>query len=149
MKQCRKCLKKTPLTEFYRNPKNKDGHRTECRVCTAIYHKSLYDRDKEKLKKRTLAYQRRNPEKRFYYGMKQKYGISKKQYDELVTHNPVCNICGKFNSNNRTKNKLCVDHYHITGKIRGLLCDKCNKGIGLLEDNVQLLEKAVEYLKNA
>jgi len=43
---------------------------------------------------------------------------------------------------------LCVDHDHNTGKIRGLLCNTCNRALGLLKDNKQLLINALKYLKN-
>jgi hypothetical protein len=42
---------------------------------------------------------------------------------------------------------LSIDHCHNTGKVRGLLCDHCNKGLGLFKDNIDYLNKAIEYLK--
>ena len=55
----------------------------------------------------------------------------------------ACDICGKEESNGFD---LAVDHNHKTGKIRGLLCRKCNTGIGLFQDSTELLAKAIEYL---
>lgn len=56
----------------------------------------------------------------------------------------VCQICGwREDGDGRS---LCLDHCHITGRFRGFLCHKCNKAIGLLGDNLTLVEKAVEYL---
>lgn len=57
-----------------------------------------------------------------------------------------CDICGKF-GNKGLKRPLCVDHCHKTGKIRGMLCHKCNTAIGLLDDRVELLLKCIDYLK--
>jgi hypothetical protein len=54
----------------------------------------------------------------------------------------VCAICSKH----QERRPLNVDHCHNTGTIRGLLCDKCNMAIGLLEDDATLLRKAQEYL---
>src|SRR6267142_1795993 len=60
---------------------------------------------------------------------------------ELIQENS-CAICGV--SFSRTPH---VDHCHVTGKIRGLLCSKCNRGLGFFQDSVQTLESAVRYLK--
>ena len=63
--------------------------------------------------------------------------------------NECCAICGKHKSelNMKRKNNLCVDHCHETGRIRGLLCDKCNRGIGLLGDSLKNLKSAISYLE--
>ena len=77
---------------------------------------------------------------------KNRYGISIAEYDALFSsQNGNCKICGR--SQKDQKRKLAVDHDHKTGKVRGLLCDKCNKGLGQFEDNIELFQKAIEYLK--
>lgn len=74
---------------------------------------------------------------------KKKYNISIEEYNELLEKQIyVCKICKK--SSNKT---LCIDHNHETGKIRGLLCHRCNSAIGLLDENLDNLESAIMYLK--
>jgi len=71
------------------------------------------------------------------------------QYDEmLLNQNNCCGICKKHISEiiSTKKFNFCVDHDHNTGRIRGLLCDKCNRGIGLLCDDIDILINAIEYL---
>ena len=62
-----------------------------------------------------------------------------------VLYKNRCEICGKTSIEN--KKALSVDHCHKTGKIRGVLCQNCNFAIGLLNDSVNLLNKAIVYLK--
>ena len=78
-----------------------------------------------------------------------KYGLTPDQYDDrLKSQNGCCAIC-KSNSPKTSRIKhFCVDHCHKTGKIRGLLCSKCNRAIGLLEDSVEFLQTAIGYLSN-
>lgn len=78
--------------------------------------------------------------------MKRAYGLDFKDYERMLeTQNGVCAICSSPPPNNR-KTRLAIDHCHKTGKVRGLLCDKCNRSIGLLKDDVNILAKAIEYL---
>jgi hypothetical protein len=75
------------------------------------------------------------------------YGLTLEQYDMMLEkQNGVCAICGKGGSHSHHKN-LCIDHDHETGEVRGLLCDLCNKGIGCLKDDLDLLKSAVLYLE--
>ena len=77
--------------------------------------------------------------------MKHKYNISLEQYDELyIEQNGCCAICKK--PENELKKILCVDHNHKTNKVRGLLCDKCNRGLGYFNDNIIFLNNAGNYL---
>jgi len=79
-----------------------------------------------------------------------KYGISSKDYLRMVDEQGhVCKICGE-DGKELTKSrvmKLEIDHCHETGKVRGLLCHKCNKALGLLKDNIETLSNAIKYLK--
>lgn len=78
-----------------------------------------------------------------------KYGITLDKYDEMFKNqNGVCAVCLKQESvkiSGKTK-LLSVDHNHTTGKVRQLLCDNCNKAIGLLKDNSLLAKRVEEYL---
>lgn len=81
---------------------------------------------------------------------KRRYGITSKEYDTLLLNQKgTCAICNKLpqglHSSGRGK-VLHVDHDHTTGKIRALLCDKCNRGLGYFSDNPELLIKASEYI---
>lgn len=67
-----------------------------------------------------------------------------KQYDEMFEkQSGVCKICGDINKSGR---RLCVDHDHKTGKIRGLLCCACNSLIGYAKDDLLILKSAINYL---
>jgi len=70
------------------------------------------------------------------------YGITLKEYESLAAFQQhKCAIC-----NQRTSEDLHVDHDHHTGVVRGLLCGSCNRGLGLLEDDIYRLVNAKEYL---
>lgn len=66
--------------------------------------------------------------------------LSYEDSNEFWLKNKQCEMCG-------SAEKLCLDHNHTTGKIRGCLCDRCNRGLGVFNDNSDLLQKAVQYLE--
>lgn len=77
-------------------------------------------------------------------GLLKKYGLSAKEYaDILQAQNGVCAVCQGENKDGR---RLFVDHCHDTGKVRGLLCGKCNSGLGLFNDNTEVMLNAIDYL---
>lgn len=79
--------------------------------------------------------------------IKWKYGLSKEEYEAMLSSQTnLCAICKQTGRHIRF-DKLCVDHDHSTGKVRGLLCGKCNSAIGLLADNPELLRAAADYLE--
>ncbi len=74
-----------------------------------------------------------------------KYDISDEQYKQLsVKQNNRCAICSGLELNLRY---LCIDHNHRTGKVRGLLCHKCNTILGFVNEDVKILQNAIKYLK--
>ena len=86
-----------------------------------------------------------SPSKRVDYrykdNLKRRYGLEVEEYIDMVKEQQgACAICKKFAP------RLCVDHSDETGKNRGLLCSRCNLGLGHFNDNVQLFLDAISYL---
>lgn len=78
--------------------------------------------------------------------MKKTYGLGFDEYNAtLEAQGGVCAICNAAPPNHRKK-RLSIDHCHTTGRVRGLLCDPCNRALGLLKDNPDLMLKAISYL---
>lgn len=87
------------------------------------------------------------------WNLKRKYGISVDEYDQLlVEQNGVCAICRSKESHVYKSGKLkdlSVDHCHSTGKVRGLLCVKCNRALGYLDDSIERINRAITYLEKS
>lgn len=74
-----------------------------------------------------------------------RYGITLEEYKQILeAQDNGCCLCGR-----RDTKPLHVDHDHKTGKVRGLLCSSCNMGLGLFGDDSNLLQKAINYLKDS
>lgn len=98
-------------------------------------------------KNRLNEYLRKNPEIVHNQNRRSKYGIEFSDYTEMLEkQNFTCAICSRFERYKGRKN-LAVDHCHKTGKVRGLLCSSCNKGLGLFEDNLEFIKNAEKYLE--
>ncbi len=76
------------------------------------------------------------------------YGITSVEYLKMAeSQSGQCKICGTTELYGRTR--LAIDHCHSTGRIRGLLCTKCNAGLGMFSDNIEKLTNAISYLKES
>lgn len=74
------------------------------------------------------------------------YGITLDDYNRMfAAQKGCCIICERHQI--EFKRKLAIDHDHVTGKVRGLLCQGCNQGLGFFKDNVQLMKKAILYIE--
>lgn len=90
---------------------------------------------------------RPSPERRRKHKLSSNYGISVERYDQmLAAQGGACAICGVSGPEDCRYGVLVIDHDHETGEVRGLLCPTCNSGIGLLGDNLETVQRAVEYL---
>ena len=105
---------------------------------------------------RNRAFRRKNPGR--YAGtnyvrnvnLKTNYGITVDEWQELLeAQGNVCAICGTYPELGNYKNRWATDHDHETGKVRGILCHGCNRGIGLMQDDPQVLLAAAQYLLEA
>lgn len=80
-----------------------------------------------------------------YKRIEKEYGLTKEEYARFVLVNGgACAICLEKPTR---KSAMHVDHCHKTGRLRGFLCSRCNQALGLMRDNIDLLKKAIEYLK--
>jgi hypothetical protein len=75
----------------------------------------------------------------------QKFGLTVNEYEaQMIRQGGVCACCG---SPPTAKRRLAVDHDHVSGRLRGLLCHRCNLGIGSLGDSIEGVERALVYLR--
>jgi hypothetical protein len=111
---------------------------------------------KEPIKSESSAdYQRQwrnsNPDKAKNLDLKKYYGITLHQYEQMFkAQNGVCAICGgreTTNDKDGAPRRMPVDHCHTTGRIRGLLCTQCNRGLGMFGDSPERLLAAAKYLE--
>jgi hypothetical protein len=164
-KKCNTCNIVKNAQEFYTSPKVKTtGQVARQKNCIPCHNKIRSDRKKEmgeewhkKENKRKKEWATKNPERQHNTSknarLKRMFGIDLQQYNELlISQNKVCAICKKEDTGITKSGKqkeLAVDHYHSTGEVRGLLCFHCNSSLGKLKDSVDLLQNAIDYLKNS
>jgi len=132
MSYCAKCKKEKPICEFSKDKYRRiNGVSVYCKKCASKINKLDYKLHEERFRNNDL---------------KKKFGISLSKYNDLLNlQNGVCAICGKLNEYNR---RLSVDHNHKTNEVRGILCDLCNRGLGVFKDDPMILSKAIKYLES-
>lgn len=134
MDTCPKCGLTKSVLEFKQDARIKRGYALICKLCHAKYMRERY------LVKGN--------------GYTGGYGITLDYYNTMFNEqNGCCKICGRPEDSKRpydnNPSKLCIDHDHKTGKIRGLLCKQCNLGLGAFDDKTEFLSSAIEYLKGS
>lgn len=164
MKVCKKCGLTKPLDEFYKAAGMRDGHRSDCKTCNSEAKRKRYFANPQPAIERSRLWQRENRERhrawqRAYRAanreriqrrnrdrhLSKKYGIVSDEFDLLVQAQlNLCAICLRYFGK-----QLHVDHDHSSGRIRGLLCGKCNKAIGLLDDQPRSAQAAAKYLRRS
>ena len=152
MKTCTRCHKEKQIDEFYIDRSHKDGHRTTCIKCDKRYLKKWYKGLMEDKRREIYnKWRKENPDKfkksQRRRKLKREYGITIDDYDAMLKKQGYCcAICGSARPDG--KGNFHIDHNHKTGKIRGLLCYKCNSVLGYAHDNIKILMCAIEYLQD-
>lgn len=136
-KVCTKCKKKKTLDKFGKTAYNTP--QSWCKECVNDYRKNVWKVN--------------NPNYDREHSLSRNYGLTIDEYDKKLQEQcGVCAICGKKETvkNQYGIRRLNVDHNHITNKNRGLLCNKCNQALGLLnidKEGIKLLLNAVDYIR--
>jgi protein-arginine kinase activator protein McsA len=147
-KICTKCKLEKPFSDFNKFKNGKFGLRAVCRHCHNESSKEYYENNKVSVTAKNIKWGKdpKNKEAIRFYFIKRTYGIDKKAWLELLkSQNNACAICSKTSDD---LGFFYTDHDHETGKVRGLLCQNCNTVLGHAKDDVDILIKAIAYLKN-
>lgn len=121
MRECRNCEKVYPESKnFFHGFTNKNpGLKYVCKVCSNTGN--------------------------YYGGLRRRYGLTQESFEKLLqTQSYSCAICEE-SLLDLPRSHRHVDHCHITGKVRGVLCHHCNTALGGFKDDPELLKRAIEY----
>lgn len=132
IKKCTKCKKNKVISEYPFRNSSYDGYGTICRTCLRKLNRITYQKYKKRI---TLANKK--------HKLKKQYGLTIEEYHAMISSQAQkCKICDGLKS-------LVIDHDHETKKIRGLLCQDCNKGLGFFKDSKTFLQSAIKYLEES
>jgi hypothetical protein len=138
MKICNICCETKPLGAFSLHKKGAQGRHPACKICRSQQAKAWY-----LSKRQEIIESRREWRKRTGADRRHSYGLSVEEFNAMiVAQNGRCAICLEVPS----ERGFHVDHCHLTGKIRGLLCRGCNLALGHMKDDPIRLQEAVTYL---
>lgn len=157
VKACTRCGVTKPLLDFYIHRGTRDGRSTHCAACQRARTREWNAANKDRIKARNAEYAAANPGQRkrdhrqFWLKM---YGLTQETYAAMLEkQGGVCAICflpeRVIDSRTGEPRRLSVDHCHSSGRVRGLLCGRCNRSIGQFADDHERLERAAAYLREA
>lgn len=138
MKTCIQCQLAKTLQDFHKHNHYKDGHHSICRLCVNEKQRQRYIKDRVSILKKQKIHRikTKSPQRRAYR-------LSLNEINALYEKfNHRCAICADTDN-------LVIDHNHVSNKIRGVLCNRCNLGIGFLKENINNLLSAIKYLAPA
>jgi hypothetical protein len=134
-KQCTICLEHKPIEDFHKAKRNKYGRRNYCKACDRLV------RDRKIVLPPRGTQTPYTREQKKDWELRRAYGISLEDFLSMVKEQQgLCLIC-------QMQKKLYVDHNHVTGKVRGLLCNTCNRGLGFFHEDEDLLNRAIAYIR--
>lgn len=148
VKRCSRCKQLKPLENFdqYRTQANRLKRCSQCKTCR------VQGKKKSRIKLRQSSEYKKHRARERSRWLRDNYSLTLAEYNALLSkQGNGCAICGQpeahVHPRYKTPYSLAVDHDHANGRIRGLLCYRCNRGIGIFQDRPELLEKAAVYLR--
>ena len=148
-KVCKECKVDKPLSEYYTWPQDRTKYRGKCKACIAEYNKAYLNENHDVIRAKQLVYNEANRHRTRERGLQRNYGMTQADFDSMLeAQNGKCKICHRSAEEAQCRHGvLHVDHDHKTGEVRYLLCDRCNRTLGLLEEDVELMEAMIEYVR--
>lgn len=135
IKVCNSCGEEKGLSEYHKDKRSKDGVCSMCKTCRCARTASWQENQKTT---NPLQYTRRRKSNNY----KSKYGHTLVELESLAnSQGNICPIC------KTPLTTMFIDHDHITGKVRNVLCHNCNVGLGHFKESVLNLQSAIEYLE--
>lgn len=156
-KTCTRCAETKPILSFYAHRGTRDGRATYCKECQKALSREWTAKNSEKVRERNAKRYAERPDeyrrnsKRWWF---RAFGITEEIYQEMLARQGhACAICllpeRYVDPRTGYPRRLAVDHDHETGKVRGLLCGRCNRSIGQFADDHERLTRAAAYLRDA
>lgn len=145
-KPCPKCEEVKPLDQFSRSKHTKHGYQVYCKSCQYRRHNEWRRNNLSYVAAKQKKHRQANPDRHAGYARKRAYGLAPGQFERLLeTQQGRCAICKTAEPGGKG---FHVDHCHSTGVIRGILCTRCNVGIGSLRHDPEILAAAIYYLRS-
>jgi hypothetical protein len=173
---CNTCKGEFPASSFHKAQTTTRGYQYKCKDCVSILDRSPtpearlkkiekvkqwhqnnpdkrkeqkrrhYEKYKDKIDQRSKEWYANNKDRYRDNAFRRKYGITLAEYEvKREQQNYCCAICRT--SETDCGKKMFVDHNHQTGAVRKLLCTQCNAGIGMLQDDPEIMERAARYIR--
>lgn len=147
-KVCRICGVEKPKEKFGRSTSCNDGRRWQCKACVCLH---VTQANPTRIWAEATKHKKASALKIRDARLRKEYGMTLDQYDALLAaQRHRCAICGTTDpgfTRHGTRANFHVDHDHVSGVVRGLLCFPCNKGLGMFKDNPEALMRAALYLR--
>lgn len=132
-KHCKRCDQTKPTSEFFRDRNRPDGYTYLCKKCSMGNTKKWVGENRDKRKD---------------YYLRKTYGITLEEHNRMSQEQGGrCAICGTDQPGGKAGAYFVVDHNHETGAVRGLLCNRCNRAIGMFGEDPSVLDSAIAYLR--
>jgi hypothetical protein len=153
LKPCPVCRETKPLSDFYRKSNSPDGVDGYCKTCARSKCREWLIANPDKARESGIKWRanHRTQHQRLVRnaGLKRSYGITNSDFDRMIiAQSGMCGLCGKPFDERKKSTGAHVDHDHATNRLRSLIHNTCNLMLGCVDDDIDILKAAVEYLKS-
>lgn len=148
VKLCLRCREEKTFDLFPKNRRTKEGIGTYCLVCSAdvVRARRQTEEGAQAHRDSSKRWREANNERHKDNNARWQYGVEHGTYDTMFTaQNGQCAICKTTEPGLGTK-RFAIDHCHTSGRVRGLLCHRCNQGLGYFKDDAERIHRAIQYL---